>query len=134
MDGAKLKQISVEELDKEYVFQQLVQEEKRDVEMLTINVKRNNAVDGIIDKTCYQCNSLQPPYVYHCHTCKRCVAYLDHHCPWINNCVGLKNHNYFLGYIVSQWLLLIYVMVLIIWAIVETYKWTEDPQLKEDKL
>ena len=90
-----MKQISVEELDKEYVFQQLVKEEKRDVEMLTINVKRNNAVDGIIDKTCYQCNSLQPPYVYHCSTCKRCVAYLDHHCPWINNCVGFYNQKLF---------------------------------------
>ena len=91
---------------------------------------------SVVDSTqlCADCNTIRTTRSRHCSICGHCIERFDHHCPWINNCVGLKNHNYFLGYIVSQWLLLIYVMVLIIWAIVETYKWTEDPQLKEDKL
>ena len=38
--------------------------------------------------------------------CHRCVERFDHHCPWINNCVGVRNHNYFLVYITSQLLVI----------------------------
>jgi hypothetical protein len=37
----------------------------------------------------------------HCYICKKCVERYDHHCPWINNCVGIKNHNCFLFLMIS---------------------------------
>lgn len=38
----------------------------------------------------------KPERSHHCRTCKTCVLKYDHHCPWINQCVGLGNERYFI--------------------------------------
>lgn len=45
---------------------------------------------------CRTCDLLKPPRSKHCSVCKRCVARLDHHCIFINNCVGAGNQRWFL--------------------------------------
>ncbi|KAI9048809.1 hypothetical protein LZ554_007640 [Drepanopeziza brunnea f. sp. 'monogermtubi'] len=45
---------------------------------------------------CYTCNILKPARSKHCSICKRCISKLDHHCIFINNCVGYNNQNHFL--------------------------------------
>ena len=40
---------------------------------------------------CAECKRHLRKNMYHCHICGRCIYRYDHHCPWINNCVGSHN-------------------------------------------
>merc|ERR1719324_2151609 len=44
---------------------------------------------------CKWCAKYKPDRCHHCRVCRTCILKMDHHCPWIYNCVGFRNHKYF---------------------------------------
>lgn len=84
---------------------------------------------------CTRCETYRPPRAHHCRICKRCIRLvlvfiylinffiktifffdrrMDHHCPWINNCVGERNQKYFLQFLVYVGILSLYSVALVI--------------------
>ena len=55
---------------------------------------------------CADCEVVRTDRSRHCSICNKCVERFDHHCPWINNCVGLDNHGVFMCFLVSMLTLL----------------------------
>nr|C8VCL4.2 RecName: Full=Palmitoyltransferase pfa3; AltName: Full=Protein fatty acyltransferase 3 [Aspergillus nidulans FGSC A4] len=49
---------------------------------------------------CKKCQCPKPDRAHHCSTCKRCVLKMDHHCPWLATCVGLRNYKAFLLFLI----------------------------------
>lgn len=79
---------------------------------------------------CKWCEKHKPDRCHHCRVCRTCVLKMDHHCPWICNCVGFRNHKYF-------FLLVFYATIdchLITWTMLESAKRALDVETEFVKM
>ena len=65
-------------------------------------------------KFCKRCKAFKPIRAHHCSICGRCIIKMDHHCPWVNNCVGIGNQKLFLLFLLWVNLTCIYSLLLVI--------------------
>lgn len=71
------------------------------------HIKRPTDIDflnllQLIDpvQICPDCQIVRTPRSRHCGCCNQCIERFDHHCPWINNCVGINNHRAFMCFLI----------------------------------
>lgn len=54
--------------------------------------KKNHPNRMMSKRFCHTCFIIRPPLASHCETCDHCVRSFDHHCLYVNNCIGERNY------------------------------------------
>ncbi|KDP43280.1 hypothetical protein JCGZ_24201 [Jatropha curcas] len=70
---------------------------------------------------CHYCSKPKSPRTHHCRSCRMCILDMDHHCPFIGNCVGAANHQYFIAFLVSAIISMIYVSIMSTYAVMHVW-------------
>lgn len=60
------------------------------------SIKRKHKINF---KRCDRCYVVRFPGVKHCSKCQGCIMSMDHHCPWVFNCIGQFNQKFFIQFL-----------------------------------
>eukprot|EP00038_Savillea_parva_P000140 m.94418 g.94418 ORF g.94418 m.94418 type:complete len:507 (+) comp10047_c0_seq4:207-1727(+) len=55
----------------------------------------------IEDDVCFLCETTVGYKTKHCGTCNKCIVGFDHHCVWLNNCVGSRTYHLFISLLLT---------------------------------
>lgn len=84
--------------DNEYDRLKRADTEEAQYEVLSLFAKEleiyNRTIGGCM-RYCDKCRHVKPDRAHHCSVCGECVLKMDHHCPWVNNCVNFTNYKFF---------------------------------------
>lgn len=63
---------------------------------------------------CPYCEIIVTHQSKHCYVCNKCTDNFDHHCNWVNNCIGKRNIHVFVLYLISMVLLLVQSILVVV--------------------
>ncbi|KAG9412774.1 Chitin synthase, class 2 [Aphanomyces cochlioides] len=91
--------VPIQRLDEEVEFNE---DSDEDFVSLTAPppIPRPQVTTAATTSYCRKCRNHRPSRAHHCSICDMCVDQMDHHCPWINNCVGVNNTRYFCSFLI----------------------------------
>jgi len=81
------------------------------------NQTSDNDTHADLSRVCTTCWVLKGLRTKHCSECNVCVQEFDHHCVWLNNCVGGGNHRRFISLAMVEFLTQLF-HFLITWNVV----------------
>ncbi|CAG9330227.1 unnamed protein product [Blepharisma stoltei] len=87
---------------------------------VSIPIENIDKSPDAVNYLCTICKNYVTETSKHCGSCDRCVDRFDHHCKWLNNCIGKHNYKQFIILIV---LLEINLSILIVFEISIIDKW-----------
>ncbi|EGG01113.1 uncharacterized protein MELLADRAFT_30497, partial [Melampsora larici-populina 98AG31] len=73
-------------------------------------------------KWCSTCCTYRPPRSSHCRMCDCCIDGLDHHCTYLNNCIGSRNYLYYLTFLITSVLSLVMIIGTSIWRVLNFHQ------------
>jgi hypothetical protein len=93
-------------------------EELEAVKEAAINSKKeskkkgdHNYADFYKPRWCAVCNAFKPPRAHHCRDLNKCILRMDHYCPWVRNCVGYRNHKFFILFLSYASFCLVFLLI-----------------------
>ncbi|XP_037302467.1 palmitoyltransferase ZDHHC15B isoform X3 [Manduca sexta] len=87
---------------------------------------------------CNRCVLVKPDRAHHCSICARCVLKMDHHCPWVNNCVCFHNYKFFMLFLGYALIYCLFIMATCLpyfirfWKMYQKYKHAHCDRLVEN--
>lgn len=81
---------------------------------------------------CQKCNFDKPDRAHHCRVCKKCILKMDHHCPWLNNCIGHRNQKPFYLFLLWATLYSFFISTSTLIPIIKYAESTEEPVIEID--
>lgn len=62
-----------------------------------IDLDKQCKLRDMLEELCNTCLSKVQVTSRHCNRCNRCCDHMDHHCKWLNNCIGKLNYPHFIA-------------------------------------
>ncbi|XP_049867679.1 palmitoyltransferase ZDHHC11 [Pectinophora gossypiella] len=100
-----------------HVTAALVDPSERELRKLKVNnvpeFDRSVHAHVIENGRCHLCNIYtSSKNTKHCSLCNKCVDHFDHHCKWLNNCVGQRNYAAFITCVTTALLISLFTTIL----------------------